>query len=405
MLKIIISGVNGKMGQAIVSVVSAMDDAMVVAGFDICPDAITNDFPVYAKIDDITEEADVIIDFSRPAALHSVLQYAKKHDLAAVLATTGYTANGKALIREYSQFIPLFFSANMSLGVNLLIDLCKKAADFLGESVDIEIVERHHHFKIDSPSGTAIAIADSINSCYNGEYDIINGRNGNVGARPRKEIGVHAVRGGNIVGQHSVLFIGESEVLEISHEPQSRRVFAEGSIRAAKFLSNKKPGLYSMNDIVMETRTVTGLLYSKGEAAITVCDIPYGITSTASVFDTIAALGISVDIITQTPPEDGKISLSFSLSEKDLAAATEAIHKLLPDCKVKARGALVKLTVEGVGMERQHGIAAKLFNLIAEKGLDMLLITTSETKISFLVSEDDGPLARETIKNKFNIVY
>ncbi len=249
MIKTIISGVNGRIGQTLAACISESADMETVAGVDIAPDAVKNDFPVYDGIDKVTENADVIIDFSRPQALHALLEYASGKGIPAVLATTGYTDNDKVMIAKYASHVALFFSANMSLGVNLQIMLAKKAAEILGDQFDIEIIEKHHNQKVDSPSGTALAIAEGINSALGGAKEFVYGRHAVSQKRDADEIGIHAVRGGTVVGEHDVLFLGSDEVIEINHRAYSKQVFAQGAMRAAGFLSGKPAGLYSMNDL------------------------------------------------------------------------------------------------------------------------------------------------------------
>ncbi|HBU13092.1 MAG TPA: 4-hydroxy-tetrahydrodipicolinate reductase [Clostridiales bacterium] len=249
MIHILISGVNGRLGQTLVTSIQNAEDMAVAAGVDIRPDAFSNDFPVYADFSSVKEAADVIIDFSRPDALPGLLAYASEHNIPAVLTTTGYTDTDKMMIAKYAGHIPLFYSANMSLGVNLQIELAKRAAEILADSFDIEIVEKHHNQKVDSPSGTALAIAEGINSVLGGSREFVFGRHSRNGKRAENEIGIHAVRGGTVTGEHDILFFGPDEVLEINHRAHSKQVFTEGAVRAARFIYKKDPALYSMTDL------------------------------------------------------------------------------------------------------------------------------------------------------------
>ena len=194
----------------------------------------------------------MIIDFSHPSALEPLLAYATAHKIPAVIATTGLSAEQKEQLAEAAKEIPLFFSANMSLGINLLISLAKKAAALLEESFDIEIIERHHNQKIDAPSGTALAIADGISEVLKNPPEYVYDRHSVRRKRKKNEIGLHAVRGGTIVGDHEVLFAGNDEVIELKHSAASKEVFAVGAVKAAKFLAGKRPGMYSMTDLVEE---------------------------------------------------------------------------------------------------------------------------------------------------------
>lgn len=249
MTKIIMNGCNGKMGQVITRLVSEDNECEIVAGFDV-NDSIENTYPVFTNPDEFTGDADVIIDFSHPSALTTVLNYCKKRKLPVILATTGYTDEQKKEFTEASKEIPVFFSANMSLGINLIIALAKKATKLLEGNFDIEIVERHHNQKIDAPSGTALAIADAIDETLSYPAEYVYDRHAVRRKRKSTEIGIHAVRGGTIVGDHEVIFAGTDEVIELKHSAHSKEVFAVGAIKAAKFMSDKPAGMYNMNDLI-----------------------------------------------------------------------------------------------------------------------------------------------------------
>ena len=248
--RIILCGACGKMGSNVLSLLADDSAAIAVCGVDLYPKEIG--IPVYTSFADIQEEADVIIDFSSPIGLHERLEYAKTHHLGIVLASTGFTADDKEMIEEYSQSVAIFKTANLSLGVNLMQALVKSAAQVLGDNYDVEIIERHHNLKKDAPSGTALMLADSINEAFDNSKRYVSGREGIVGAREKSEIGIHAVRGGTIVGEHEVMFAGEDELITITHSARSKRVFAVGAIRAAKFLPQKQAGMYEMKDLLAE---------------------------------------------------------------------------------------------------------------------------------------------------------
>ena len=247
--KIILSGCMGRMGRAISDLCQKTNDFSVVAGVDIITGA--TDFPVFNNINDVKEKADVIIDFSNPASLDNLLEYAKKTATPIVLSTTGYREEQIDKIKESAKQVPIFFSFNMSLGVNLILNLSKKAAAILGENFDIEIIEKHHNQKLDAPSGTAIMIANAIDSVRNGEMQFEYDRHSKRQKRQSNEIGIHSVRGGTIVGEHEVIFAGEDEIVSVSHTATSRRVFASGALRAAEFISKVKAvGLYDMEALI-----------------------------------------------------------------------------------------------------------------------------------------------------------
>lgn len=248
MIKIAVCGAGGKMGANILQLLK--DDSEAVAACGIDPrvfDAVG--ITVFSSFKDITEKPDVIIDFSSPAVLEDELDYAVKNNVPAVIGSTGFTAEQLELINRAAKKVAVFRTANFSLGVNLLCELVKRAAETLGEKFDIEIIEKHHSQKIDAPSGTAIMLADSANSAFADNKPYVNGREGICGKR-LNEIGMHAVRGGTIVGEHEVLFCGEDEIVTLSHSARSKKVFAAGAIKAAKWLAGKSAGLYDMKDLL-----------------------------------------------------------------------------------------------------------------------------------------------------------
>lgn len=226
MIDVLVCGICGKMGSTVCEVISADGEARVVCGVDICAHDLK--IPVYTTFCDVTECVDVIIDFSSPSALFAELEWAKTKHVPVILAATGYSENDLNYIERCSKEVAVFKTANFSLGVNLLVKLVREAAATLGDKFDIEIIEKHHRFKADSPSGTALMLAESANMALGG-----------------KEIALHSVRGGNIVGEHEVIFAGEDEIVTISHSARSKKVFAEGAIKAAKWIIGKPYGLYN----------------------------------------------------------------------------------------------------------------------------------------------------------------
>lgn len=250
MIKLAISGCNGHMGRVVESICAADPDISIVAGFDILG-AGNHDFKVYSTPDKFQGVADVVIDFSSPAALPALLDFAKARRTSLVLATTGYSEAQLTAIEECAKAVPIFRSGNMSLGINLLMELVKRAAAVLGNGYDVEIVEKHHHRKVDAPSGTALMLAEAAAEGLPYVPEYVYERQSVRKPREGKEIGISSVRGGTIVGDHEVIFAGRDEVIELKHSAQSREVFASGAVRAAKFLTEvKAPGLYSMSDLV-----------------------------------------------------------------------------------------------------------------------------------------------------------
>ncbi len=240
------------MGRAITEIVNETADCKIVAGIDINASELGSvcAFPVYSSINDFEGRADVIIDFSHHSALSSLLSYAVSNNTPIVVATTGHTDEERQLMLDASNKVGVFFSRNMSIGINLLIDLCRRAASALGEDFDIEIIEKHHHNKLDAPSGTAMMIAEELKDERGGNAEFVYDRHEVRRKRESKEIGIHAVRGGTIVGEHDVIFAGNHEIITLSHSATSREIFATGAIKAASFMVGKGAGLYSMSDVV-----------------------------------------------------------------------------------------------------------------------------------------------------------
>lgn len=248
MINILLNGCNGKMGKVITECVKSFKDLSIVAGVDKSGESLST-YPVYTSIDQCNEQIDAIIDFSRPDALNDLMSYSIKKNSPIVLCSTGFSDDQLKYIDDCSKKIAIFRSANMSIGINVLNALLKKASPFLYENFDIEIIEKHHNQKVDAPSGTALLLANSIKDSLNSETEFIYGRD-SIKKREKKEIGIHAIRGGNIVGDHEVIFAGSGEVLELTHKAISRDVFAHGALKASQFIVGKSPKLYNMDDMI-----------------------------------------------------------------------------------------------------------------------------------------------------------
>lgn len=237
------------MGRAVIAALSEKD--RILAGLDTNP-GISSPFPIFTHPDDVAGRADVIVDFSHHSALQGLLAYAVRNATPIVVCTTGHTEDELAAMREAATKVPIFFSGNMSLGINLLAALCRRAARTLGLDFDVEIIEKHHNQKLDAPSGTALMLANAVAEADNTPHPFVYDRTMRREARPRGEIGIHSLRGGSIVGEHEVIFAGKNEVISLSHSAASREVFAVGALRAAAFLIGKAPGLYNMDDLLGE---------------------------------------------------------------------------------------------------------------------------------------------------------
>ena len=248
MTRIILSGANGKMGKTIQSVVAGRENCEIVAGVDL--NTQSDNFPIYDSIDKVQEQADVVIDFTNPVLIDGLLDYSKKTSTPLVIGTTGFNDNQKKQIEKASEESAVFFTYNMSLGINLLANLAKKAADILGKDFDIEIVEKHHNQKIDAPSGTALMRADAICEEFDEPLKYEYDRHSKREKRSKNEIGMHSVRGGTIVGEHEIIFAGRDEIITLSHSARSKEIFAVGAVNAAEFMKDKSCGMYSMKDLI-----------------------------------------------------------------------------------------------------------------------------------------------------------
>lgn len=249
MTKILLNGCGGKMGHAVANAINSRNDIEIAAGIDKFSKENFS-YPLFKSIEEVTVSCDVILDFSRPDSLDSILDYADKNKLPIVLCTTGYSDEQLKTINDFSKNHAVFRSANMSIGINALNIVLKNLSQMLYDNYDIEIIEKHHNQKVDAPSGTAILLADTIkNSITSDNISFINGRNG-VSPKKHTEIGIHAVRGGSIVGEHEILFAGQGETIEFKHTAISREVFAVGAIKACVFMNGKTSGLYDMGNVL-----------------------------------------------------------------------------------------------------------------------------------------------------------
>ena len=249
MVSIALVGCNGRMGKAVSEAVAARNDCKILFGAD--PFGISAyEYPVYKSLMESETKADVIIDFSNPALLDDILEYAVKYNTPCVICTTGFSADEINKINKTSEKVAVFRSGNMSLGINLLIELSKEAAKLLGNDFDIEIIEKHHNQKLDAPSGTALMLADGISEVLEEEPQYVYDRHSYRKKRAKNEIGIHAVRGGTIVGEHEVVFAGHDEVVSLTHQAQSREVFAVGAVNAAIYLASQGAGMYNMSNLL-----------------------------------------------------------------------------------------------------------------------------------------------------------
>ncbi|MEE1062011.1 MAG: 4-hydroxy-tetrahydrodipicolinate reductase [Ruminococcus sp.] len=249
MVNIALVGCNGRMGKAVSEAAAARNDCKILFGADPFGTS-AYEYPVYKSLMESETKADVIIDFSNPALLDDILEYAVKYNTPCVICTTGFSADEIDKINKTSEKVAVFRSGNMSLGINLLIELSKEAAKLLGNEFDIEIIEKHHNQKLDAPSGTALMLADGISEVLEEEPQYVYDRHSYRKKRAKNEIGIHAVRGGTIVGEHEVIFAGHDEVVSLTHQAQSREVFAVGAVNAAIYLASQGAGMYNMSNLL-----------------------------------------------------------------------------------------------------------------------------------------------------------
>lgn len=388
MTTIIINGALGKMGRFLASCAVELGFP-VIAGIDKYAAGAKLSFPLFESLGECNLDADVLIDFSRPDALDEILAYGLSKGIALVLATTGYSAEQNQQILEASRQIPIFKTANMSIGVNVLLTLAQKAALDLRD-FDIEIIEKHHNTKVDAPSGTALLLADGIQSALSTKREYVFGRQG-VSKRESDEIGIHAIRGGNMAGDHDILFLGNDEILTLAHHSASRRIYAVGALKAAQYISGCRPGIHDMQDLLLQNAGVTSIRSEQGQAFISIDGM--GPAQAAQLFSALADMDINIDMIAQSRPGD---ALSFTMEERD----AEKAASILKGAKIET--GVVKLTAVGLGMEKQRGIAAGIFKQVAELKIEPLLVTTSETQVSMLMTQQDAQMAAVALKKAYS---
>lgn len=404
MTRVIIQGCSGRMGAALTEMAAQMKELEVVAGID----AISSDrpYPIYPSLATCELEADVLIDFSSPEALAQYGPVAKERDLALVIATTGHNDNQLTYIDTLSHTLPIFRSGNMSVGINLVQQLVKEASKVLGDQYDVEIIERHHNQKKDAPSGTALMLAQSVNDGRAEHLEYIFGRKGNDAKRQAGELGIHAIRGGTIVGDHEVSFFGKDEALSIGHNISSRQVFATGALFGARYVAGRKAGLYSMADMITERMAVTTLLAQKDQVLISLEHIPRDMALVTELYGSLAQNDVLIDMISHTGATNGFIAIAFTIGAADLEKATEVVRTFQQhhsSVSVNISEGITKLTVEGPGMEFQSGVAYRVFSTMAKADIPIFAVTTSENKIAYAIYSQDVKKAIAIIKEEFAI--
>lgn len=404
MTRVIIHGCSGRMGAALTETAKQIPGLEVVAGVDVHES--DRPYPIFPSLAACPLEADVMIDFSSPESLASYAAIAKERGLGLVIATTGYSSEEIALVDELALSLPILRSGNMSLGINLVQQLVREASKVLGEQYDVEIVEKHHNQKKDAPSGTALMLADSVNEGRVEHLEYVWGRHGNDAQRTRGELGIHAIRGGTVVGEHEVFFFGKDEILSIDHRINSRQVFATGALYGARYIANRKNGLYSMADMITERSAVTTLLAQREQVLISLEHIPRDMNLVTELYGALAHSDVFIDMISHTGATGGYIAIAFTINDRDIDKATEvvrAFQRAHSEVSVSISEGITKLSVEGPGMEFQSGIAYRVFSTMAKANIPIFAVTTSESKIDYAIYSNDVSQAVAIIKEEFAI--
>lgn len=399
MIRIIFNGIGGRIGQTMYKFLSTSDDYKIVAGTDKNYNGEKLNIPVYESISEVKESADVVFDFSVPEALDEVLTFALDRKIKAVVATTGHTAEQMEKIKSASKSIAVFKASNMSLGISILTSVAKQTAGFLGNGYDVEIIEQHHNKKLDAPSGTAITIADAINETRDNTCLYTYGRHDGHKRREINEIGIHSIRGGSIVGKHEIMYIGNGEVITLTHESQNKEVFVAGALRAAEFLMDKSCGFYDMLSIIGSMYSVTRVSVENDITLITIPAI-----NAEKYVELLARLGeknINLDMISQTMNSDDTVALSLTFPDADGEKAYAELFK--SGTVYFSKEHTSKITSEGAGMAHQCGVAKDVLKLLAGAGATVYSITTSETKISCCVNTSAVPAAEKALKTYYGI--
>lgn len=397
MIKLALAGAGGRMCRTIYKTLIGSKDFEITFGVDLCP-ASDLPFPVYRSFEDAALNADVIIDFSKADSLEDILSYAVRTNTKLVLATTGHNDEQLKRINYAAKHIAVFKASNMSLGINLLANLSKEAMKFLGDGYDVEIVETHHNQKLDAPSGTALTLAQTINDVRETALIPKYGRHETARRRDKNEIGIHAVRGGTVVGKHDVMFLGSGEAVKLSHEAESKEVFVRGALRAAAFILEKTPGLYDMNSILGDYYAVTTV---NAESSVSLINLPtIAPEAFLSLLSGIKDANINLDMISQNIIADGTLAVSFTLADKDLPTVENLISAAIP---YTATVGTSKLNTEGAGMEHKSGVALEVLTILRTLGAKVYAITTSETKISCCIDSESLTKAEKALRKYYGI--
>jgi len=392
------------MGKIVARCAADRDECAIVAGIDKNTDNNCG-FHVFSSAEECDVPADVLVDFSHPSALESILLMATQKKMPLVIATTGLNAVQVGAVRKASEIIPVFHTANMSLGINLLRELAAQSARVLGDTFDIEIIEKHHNKKIDAPSGTALMLADAISEELKVKPQYQYDRHAQRKKRTVNEIGLHAVRGGTIVGDHDIIFAGQDELITLSHHAASKEIFANGTIGAAMYICTQPPGLYDMTKLIQQYG-VARMDVTEGINLVTFRNLPCDKNLLVDIFNRFASNKIDIDMISQANPVGENITISFTCpteSAERVRIIAEELQGVYPDIQSVVDSDNCKIVLSGSAMKDSPGVFSRVISALAPTPVAIKQITTAETEISLLVAVKDLNTAVAALTEAFGL--
>ena len=405
MIKVILNGCSGRMGTVLTDLIATIDDMQVVAGIDVMK--TEREYPIFSTLESCKKEADVLIDYSTAVSLKAYLPVAIERKLPIVVATTGLGADALTLLDQAAHKIAVFRSGNMSLGINLMQQLLQTTTKTLKDGFDIEIIEKHHRYKIDAPSGTALMLAESINAARNHSLRNVCGREGVDALRQHDEIGIHALRGGTIVGDHEVFFAGQDEIISIRHQAFSRQVFATGSVAAARYIVQQNHGLYSMQDMIDEAGGAPTLSTTDDEVLISLTHIPQGSTTMRNLYRAFTENEIPMDMISQTGGPKTSISLSFTIPSRESQKAEHLLTTIMANdtrMSLEIGDNLTRHTMTFPILPDHAEVTSRILTRLAQEDIPVLALSTMNNQISLLVSSPFASRVTARLKAELGIV-
>ena len=389
MIRIAISGIGGRMGQTLFACASASSEFQIVFGVDTYPRPMS--CPVFDSFEGCSLEVDVVVDFSCPSALDSVLSYAEKSGAKVVLATTGYSAEQIERIRFSSERTAIFMSSNMSLGVTTLGQLAKDATRLLGDDFDVEIVEAHHRNKLDAPSGTALSLAKEINLVK--DNSLFNAFDRPKGKRGQSEIGFHSIRGGTVSGKHSVMFLGNGESITLTHEAESKDIFACGALKAVEFICSKDSGLYGMKHLITHQMPLSSVTAEEGFSLLSIPNISEG--DYANLFRDIQRNQLHICDTQQYTNHNGDVHLSLCFK-----VVPNRIKNLVKDIPYTYQTDLGKITITNI---KNSGIIYDILSLLKSVGTKVYCFSSAHNSMVFYIDKDRIAQGQYAIKSYFKL--